>query len=128
MVRPQTTFFQSAAALLLRIGFVLFGIPRFGILAYLWGMLISEAFLALMHLWSLKRIADFDWNVWEMAVRPAAFLLVSIGVLHFFENDLLAATAALRLPAFFGTALQAGVLFLCYGGLLALTHVREATR
>ena len=123
--RPQTTFLQSAAALLLRVGFVLFGIPRFGILAYLWGMLISEAFLALMHLWSLKRIADFDWNVWEMAVRPAAFLLVSIGVLHFFENGLLAATAALHLPAFFGTALQAGVLSLCYGGLLALTHVRE---
>ena len=126
--RPQTTFFQSAAALLLRIGFVLFGIPRFGILAYLWGMLISEAFLALMHLWSLKRIADFDWNVWEMAVRPAAFLLVSIGVRHFFENGILSATSALRLPAFFGTALQAGVLSLCYGGLLALTHVREATR
>ena len=126
--RPQTTFFQSAAALLLRIGFVLFGIPRFGILAYLWGMLISEAFLALMHLWSLKRIADFDWNVWEMAVRPAAFLLVSIGVLHFFENGILSATSALRLPAFFGTALQAGVLSLCYGGLLALTHVRETAR
>lgn len=122
---PRTTFLQSVAALLLRIGFVLFGIPRFGILAYLWGMLVSEAFLALTHLWSLKRIADFDWNVWEMAVKPAVFLLISIGVLRFFENGILSAAAALRLPSFGGTALQAGVLSLCYGGLLALTHVRD---
>ncbi len=122
---PRTTFLQSVTALLLRIGFVLFGIPRFGILAYLWGMLVSEAFLALTHLWSLKRIADFDWNVWEMAVKPAVFLLISIGVLRFFENGILSAVAALRLPAFWGTALQAGVLSLCYGGLLALTHVRD---
>ena len=47
----RITFYQNVCALLLRIAFVLFCIPRFGILAYLWGMLASELLLALLHLW-----------------------------------------------------------------------------
>ena len=37
--------FPNITALLLRIAFVLFGIPRFDILAYLYGMLVSGLLL-----------------------------------------------------------------------------------
>ncbi len=120
--RTRTTFLQSIAVLLLRIGFVLFGIPRFGILAYLWGMLASELLLSFLHLWSLRRIVSFSWNIWEMAVRPAVFLLLSVGVLRFLQGIAQASAVTFNLPEFFNTAIQVAVLSLCYGFLLLTAH------
>lgn len=115
----RTTFFQNTSALLLRIGFVLIGIPRFGIIAYLFGMLASELFLALMHLWSLRKLVPFSWDAWEMIVKPAAFLMVSVGI-HYFLTGIHPPTG--RLPLFVETAVQIFFLCFCYGGLLLVSH------
>lgn len=127
--RTRTTFLQNITALLLRIGFVLIGIPNFGIYAYLIGMLASELLLALMHLWSLKRLTPFSWNAWEMVVKPAALLLISIGILHFacgvFQDLALSVsllTALRKIPAFFAASFQILFLCFCYGGLLLVFH------
>lgn len=117
--RTRTTFLQNTAALLLRIAFVLAGIPRFGIFAYLCGMLASELFLALMHLWSLKRLVPFSWNAWEMIVKPAVLLLISIGILYFVTGI---HPSSGKLPLFIETALQIFFLSFCYGGLLFVFH------
>lgn len=117
--RTRTTFVQNTAALLLRIGFVLFGIPRFGIWAYLCGMLASELLLALMHLWSLKRLVPFTWNAWEMIAKPTALLLISIGV-HYFSIGIYRPN--FQLPLFIETAIQICWLSFCYGGLLLVFH------
>lgn len=117
--RTRTTFLQNTAALLLRIGFVLFGIPRFGIWAYLCGMLASELLLALLHLWSLYRLVPFTWNAWEMIAKPVALLLISIGMYYFsigiFQSNL-------QLPLFIETAIHICWLSVCYGGLLLVFH------
>lgn len=113
--RTRTTFLQNTAALLLRIAFVLIGIPQFGILAYLWGMLASELFLALLHLHSLRRLASFSWNAWEMIVKPTALLLISIGI-HLFLKSLFSLSGIL--PAFLDSVLQIGFICFCYGSLL----------
>lgn len=115
----RITFFQNTAALMLRIGFVLFGIPRFGILAYLCGMLSSELFLALMHLWSLKKLVPFTWNAWEMIIKPAAILMLSIGI-HYFAVGIHPPSG--KLPLFVETAIQIFFLCFCYGGLLLVFH------
>lgn len=129
--RTRTTFLQNTTALLLRILFVLIGIPRFGIMAYLWGMLTSELLLALMHLWSLKKLVPFTWNAWEMIVKPAGILLISIGIFHFTDGVLpkilpLSRSAALplpeHLPLFLTTTAQILLLSCCYGGLLLVFH------
>ena len=60
----RTTFLQSVAAMLLRLVFVVAGIPLFGIYGYLCGMLISEIFLALAHLWSLSLIHIWHRHRW----------------------------------------------------------------
>lgn len=117
--KTRITFLQNTAALLLRIGFVLIGIPRFGILAYLWGMLASELFLSLLHLWSLHRLVSFSWNAWEMMVKPAALLLISVGI-HLFFKGLVPLPPSL--PLFLTAALQIGFISLCYGGLLLIFH------
>ncbi len=118
--KTSVTFRHNVTALLLRLAFVIFGIPRFGITAYLWGMLASELLLAGLHLFSLKRQIPFSWNAWETIVKPAAFLLISIGIYY--------AVFSIwdgfdRLPLFLSTALHVGVLSLCYGGLLLVFHM-----
>lgn len=117
--RTRTTFVQNTAALLLRIGFVLFGIPRFGIWAYLCGMLASELFLAFLHLWSLRKLVPFTWNAWEMIAKPVALLLISIGV-HYFTSGIF--QSDFRFPLFIETAIQICWLSFCYGGLLLVYH------
>ena len=120
--KTTTTFLQNITALILRLAFVLIGIPQLGIIAYLWGMLISELLLAFLHLTSLKRLIPFSWNAVEMIVKPAAFLIISIGVYYAFFS-LWDGFDGLGL--FMSTALHIGVLSLCYGALLAVFHLAK---
>ncbi len=117
----RTTFLQNTSALLLRIAFVLIGIPCFGIYAYLCGMLASEIFLAFLHLWSLKRRVPFSWNALEMIVKPAIILWISAGILRFTDSFVLWPD---MLPLFVKTAIQIAILGICYGGILLLFHRR----
>ena len=57
--RTSSTFFQNVFAMVIRLAFVLFAIPRYGILGYLWGMLVSELALALMSFLAVKRLVPF---------------------------------------------------------------------
>ena len=109
------------ASLLLRLGFVFFGIPRFGIAALLWGMLASEIFLAFIHLISLSGSASFQWNAWSMIAKPAALMVLAFGILNAILS-IPAAAALDRLHPFVGTAVKIGITALCYGGFLLLFH------
>ncbi len=120
--KTTTTFLQNITALILRLAFVLIGIPRFGIMAYLWGMLASELLLAFLHLASLKRLVSFSWDAMEMIAKPAALLIISIGIYYavfsFWDGfD--------GLGLFLSTALHIGVLCICYGGLLVVFHLAK---
>lgn len=117
--KTKTTFIHNVSAMLIRICFVLFVIPRYGILAYLWGLLASETALALLHLWSLRRIVSFPWNAWEMIAKPTLLLLIAIGIYHFFHGVFLLPA---WIPVFLQTAFWIMVISCCYGGLLVIFH------
>lgn len=121
----RTTFLQNTSALLLRISFVLLFVPRFGITAYLWGMLASELFLALLHLWSLSRRVPILWNAWDMIAKPAAFLLAAVGI-HFFFCGLVPVIG--WLPPFLDTAVRILHFAAWYGGLLLAYHLARPHR
>lgn len=118
--KTSTTFIQNVAAMLLRLFFVVALIPRYGINAYLWGMLSSELLLACLHLFSLKKIVDFTWNAWEMIVKPSAVLMISIGIYYavFSVCDVFD-----KFPLFISTALHIFCLSFFYGGLLLISHM-----
>lgn len=118
--KTTTTFLQNVTALIVRLAFVLIGIPTFGIMAYLWGMLASELLLSVLHLVSLKRLVSFSWNAIEIIVKPAALLIISIGVYYaiFSVWD-----GFDSLSLFVSTGLHIGVLCLCYGVLLLVFHL-----
>lgn len=120
--KTSSTFFQNVAAMILRLLFVLFAIPAFGIRGYLWGLLASELALALMCCLSLNRIAPIGWDVFSMVVKPMLILLIAFGI-----NFALCAfiPALSSLPVFLNAAVQIGFISLVYGGMLVLFHKKK---
>ena len=117
--KTKTTFMQGIAAMLLRISFVLFVIPQYGIIAYLWGMLASEIFLALMYLWSLNKLVSVPWNSLEMLVKPGFLMIISVGIYYFLHSMIIMPA---WIPVFIETVIWILVISCIYGGLLLMFH------
>lgn len=56
----KTTFFQDIAGAVLRLIFIVFAIPVYGIKGYLWGILASELLCAVLHTYSVLRYISGD--------------------------------------------------------------------
>ena len=120
--RTSSTFFQNVFAMVIRLAFVLFAIPRYGIRGYLWGMLVSELALALMSFLAVKRLVPFCWDTVNMIVKPVLLLLISIGMYLAFSQSCFWLK---ELPLFIMTAVQILFLSFSYMGLLLLFHKKR---
>ena len=120
--RTSSTFFQNVFAMVIRLAFVLFAIPRYGIRGYLWGMLVSELALALMSFLAVKRLVPFCWDTVNMIVKPVLLLLISIGMYLAFSQSCFWLK---ELPLFIMTAVQILFLSFSYMGLLLLFHQKR---
>ena len=120
--RTSSTFFQNVFAMVIRLAFVLFAIPRYGILGYLWGMLVSELALALMSFLAVKRLVPFCWDTVNMIVKPVLLLLISIGMYLAFSQSCFWLK---ELPLFIMTAVQILFLSFSYMRLLLLFHKKR---
>ncbi len=121
--KTKLTFFHHLISLLVRIAFVWFGIPEFGIRACLWGMLASEIFLALLHVLALRRIVPCDWNAWIVIGKPVFCLLCALWIFRLFPEDL---PIPACLPDFFRTAAQILLLSTMYLLFLLLFHRKQS--
>ncbi len=128
--KTSSTFIQNVCSLCLRLVFVLLGIPRLGMKAYLWGILVSEIFLAFWHLVTLRRFAPFSWDGTEMLGKPILILFVSVWLNQHLWKIALPFLPQMLTPgaswAFFGTALK--ILSLCafYGLFLLFFHIAHS--
>lgn len=123
--KTTLTFLHNFAAISVRLLFVYFGIPHFGILACLWGMLISEIFLVLMHARSLCRLVYFSPNVWDFLIKPAFCLLAALGIYRLLPKTL---TFFPMIPDFFWLTVQIGFVCICYILILLLLQNRELSK
>ena len=123
--KTSVTFVQNAIALLMRLGFVLFGIPKYGILAYLVGMLASELLLAMMHVLTLRKKVDFVWNAWDMILKPAALMVLAIGI-YFAVFSV--ADPFQSMPLFIKTAFHITILSIFYLVLLLGAHIMKGDK
>ena len=121
--KTKLTFFHHLISLLVRIAFVWFGIPEFGIRACLWGMLASEIFLALLHVLALRRIVPCDWNAWILIGKPVFCLLCALWIFRLFPEDL---PIPAGLPDFFRTAAQILLLSTMYLLFLLFFHRKQS--
>ena len=118
---------QNVCALCLRLVFVLLGIPVLGMKAYLWGILVSEMFLAFWHMATLRRLTSFTWDAADMLGKPVIVLFLGIWLnqklWQLFMTFLPAALEPGAAFSFLGTAMK--ILTLCgfYGSGLLLCHL-----
>ena len=115
--KTTITFANNCISLLIRLAFVFFGIPRFGIHACLWGLLVSEILLVLLHGVSLKRLIDFSPDAWDVLVKPAFCLMVALGIQRLLPETMMMHPL---LPAFVWTVFQIGFVSVCYALILLL--------
>ena len=106
--------------MIIRLGFVIFGIPAMGIYGYLLGMLLGELTLAFMNFLALKKLAPVRWDCTTMVIKPSILLVISIGI-YFALTPCFKALS--HFPAFIQTLAQSGFVSLCYLGLLLLFHL-----
>ncbi len=120
--KTKLTFFHHLVSLLVRIAFVWFGIPEFGIRACLWGMLASEMLLALLHILALRKIVPCDWNAWVFIGKPVFCLLCALWIFRLFPEDL---PIPAGFPDFFRTAAQVLILSTVYLLFLLFFHRKQ---
>ena len=121
--KTTITFKNNCISLLIRLCFVFWGIPQFGIHACLWGMLVSEILLVLLHGYALQRQVGFSIDAWDMLVKPAFCLMIALGIQRLLPKQL---TMIPQLPNFFWTVLQMGVVSVCYGLILLLMQLKKS--
>lgn len=129
--KTSATFLQNVCALCLRLLFVLLGIPVLGMKAYLWGILISEMFLAFWHLVSLHRFTAFSWDAADMLGKPILVLFPGIWLNQKLWEILMTFLPAALEPgaawSFFGTALKIFTLCGFYAAGLLICHLLRRT-
>lgn len=126
--KTSSTFLQNVCAMCIRLLFVLMGIPRLGIKAYLIGILASEIFLSCWHLITLKKLVNFHWNAADIIAKPVLLLLTGSWINRKLWGILSSVIHPVLLNpgtplSFMGTALQIGTLCMFYGVLLGLWHL-----
>lgn len=78
--KTGTVLINNMVSQVIRLAFVVFLIPRFGIIGYLWGALISQFVAAFMNTSALKKQIDFKINMVDLFLKPFFNLIISIGL------------------------------------------------
>lgn len=115
--KTTITFLHNLISLLIRLGFVFWGIPHFGIHAVLWGMLAGEITLTFLHLFSLWRLTSYIPDVWDTIVKPTGCMIAALGLYKLLPQTL---PPRLPIPVFLETLFRIGFVSSGYGLLLLL--------
>ena len=71
-------FIHSVISILIRLAFVYFAIPKYGIVAYLIGTLISQIVMTGLHYFRVRKKVSLQLNAMRLIVWPTLILLVSL--------------------------------------------------
>lgn len=78
--KTRFCFYENTSGLMIRILFVIFAIPQFGIQGYLWGVLASELTSTVLSIFFLRKSAPFSFDAAECILKPVLALLLAAGV------------------------------------------------
>ena len=118
-------FLQNAIGLTIRILFVMFFIPRFGITGYLWGILLSQLVITGLNIYFLHRKVDFSFDTFTWIIVPAAALLISCTIGNALLRMLNHFTGIPRILSLLGAMGGCGVI---YVGCLLVTGLFDWKR
>ena len=83
--KTMTSFLHNAFSLGIRILFVWFALPVFGITGYLWGVLVSQLVIAALALHTLHKQLSFHFDSTNWILKPLVALALSAGIMYFFR-------------------------------------------
>ncbi len=87
--KTASVFLNNLLCLSIRIGFIFFLIPIFGIQGFLWGFLISQLLLVCLHFRSIKKELSFELDSFSLLLKPALAILLSYGISCIFRVSFL---------------------------------------
>lgn len=76
-------FFHNIISLVARILFVIFLVPKVGIIGYLWGILVSQLVIALMHMFSMLRYVSISFSALNWIIKPIFSLTCAVLITNF---------------------------------------------
>lgn len=75
--KTKAVFFHNVISMGVRLLFIIFLVPIFGITAYLWGTLFSQLLLTLLHMISLFMISPFSFSAFRDLLYPSLFAVLA---------------------------------------------------
>lgn len=116
--KMKTTFFLQILGIIVRIAFVFFLIPMFGITGYLWGLLLSQLIITILTVISLTRYTKciFSFSNWIMKPFITCFFVT---VICFLIGGFHISSASL-MPSLAFLGINCGIYCLLYFGILYL--------
>ncbi len=81
---------QNVIGLSIRIGFVLFMIPKWGMVGYLWGLLVSQFVVTLLNVYFIYRQVAFHFSFLTEFVFPTAAAILSASISFFLYQKIIA--------------------------------------
>lgn len=75
--KTKAVFLHNIISMGIRLIFIIFLVPIFGIIAYLWGTLLSQLLLTILHMFCLFRISPFSFSTWKNILYPTFFAILS---------------------------------------------------
>ena len=72
------SFIHSVISILIRLAFVFFAVPKYGIIGYLIGTLASQIVITLLHYFAVRKKVSLQFNAVRLIVWPTIILLGSL--------------------------------------------------
>ena len=76
--KTQKTFLDSLTSIAIELSFVVFLVPKFGILAYLWALLASHLLLATLYYFSIKKEINISISPYNSILKPLIYASISV--------------------------------------------------
>jgi stage V sporulation protein B len=120
-------FLQNTTGLLIRIGFVVFAIPRFGITGYLWGLLFSQLTITLLNMIFIHRKVAFHLDSFQWILLPFFSLVISCGFGLFVFNSFSSCSFVAPLLVLGISLLLSGITYFICLIITGIIHIDSIT-
>ena len=78
--KTTITCIQNTLGILIRIVFLILFVPHYGIVGYMWGLLLSQVYVCFAHIFYIIRKYKINFNPFDSIIIPILCILLSVGI------------------------------------------------
>ncbi len=110
----KTTFKNNIISVVVRLLFVIFIVPEFGIKGYLIGLLTSEIICSLLHIYSLTKFCQIHYDFINFLLKPIVAEIISLGITLFAYTEINSTFAFNNITTLIFAMILGGIPYLLY--------------